>query len=70
MPETSLSVEDAARLLGVLEPEARALADEGGRVPLGAIRDRIGGAAATELAHALARALADTREEVGGSRAG
>ena len=65
MPETSLSVEDAARLLGVLEPEARALADEGGRVPLGAIRDRIGGAAATELAHALARALADTREEVG-----
>ena len=65
VPETALSVEDAARLLGVAEPEARALADEEGRVPLEAVRDRIGGAATTELAHALAKALAEAREEVG-----
>ena len=30
-----------------------------------AVRDRIGGAAALELAHALAKALAEAREEVG-----
>jgi chromosome segregation ATPase len=65
VPETALSVEDAARLLGVAEPEARALADEEGRVPLEALRDRIGGAATTGLAHALAKALAEAREEVG-----
>jgi chromosome segregation ATPase len=65
MPETTLSVEEAARLLGVPEPEARELADEGGRVPLEAVRDRIGGAAALELAHELAHALAEAREEVG-----
>ncbi|MDP8902007.1 MAG: hypothetical protein M3N33_12895 [Actinomycetota bacterium] len=65
-PEASLSVGDAARLLGIPEPEARALADAGGRVPLAAVRDRIGGtAAALELAHALAKALAEAREEVG-----
>ncbi len=64
-PETSLSVEDAARLLGVPESDARALADEGGRVPLDSVRDRLGGAAALELAHELAKALADAREEVG-----
>ncbi|CAA9474683.1 MAG: hypothetical protein AVDCRST_MAG05-830 [uncultured Rubrobacteraceae bacterium] len=64
-PEASLSVEEAARLLGIPEPEALALADEGGRVPLGAVRDRIGGAALRELAHELAKALADAREEVG-----
>jgi chromosome segregation ATPase len=65
MPETTLSVEEAARLLGVPEPEARELADEGGRVPLESVRDRIGGAAALELAHELAHALAEAREEVG-----
>ena len=65
-PEASLSVDDAARLLGVPAPEARALADEGDRVPLEAVRDRIGGASgALELAHALAKALAEAREEVG-----
>jgi chromosome segregation ATPase len=65
MPETTLSVEEATRLLGVPEPEARELADEGGRVPLESVRDRIGGAAALELAHELAHALAEAREEVG-----
>jgi hypothetical protein len=65
VPETTLSVEEATRLLGVPEPEARELADEGGRVPLGAVRDRIGGAAALELARELANALAEAREEVG-----
>lgn len=61
-PEATLSVVDAARLLSVQEPEARELANERGRVPLEAVRDRIGGAAvALELALELARA----REEVG-----
>ncbi len=64
-PEASLSLDDAARLLGVPEPEARALADEGGRVPLEAVRDRIGGAAVLDLARGLAKALAEAREEVG-----
>jgi len=64
---TTLSVDDAARLLGVPEPEARALADEGGRVPLEAVKERVGGAAVAleELALELAKALADAREEVG-----
>ena len=35
-------MEEATRLLGVPEPEARELADEGGRVPLEAVRNRIG----------------------------
>ena len=53
---------EAARLLGVPEPEARGLADGEDRVPLEAVRERIGGAAvALELALELARA----REEVG-----
>lgn len=56
-PET-LSVADSARLLGVPEPEARALAGDGGRVPMEAIRDRIVGAA-------VALELARAREEVG-----
>ena len=61
-PEATLSVEEAAHLLGIPEPQARALADEGGRVPLQTVRDRVGGAtAALELALELARA----REEVG-----
>ncbi len=49
---------EAARLLGIPEPEARDLADAGGRVPLGTVRDRIGGAA-------IALELARAREEVG-----
>lgn len=64
-PGATLSVAEAARLLGVPEPEARELAGTGGRVPLEAVRDRIGGATALELALALADALADAREEVG-----
>lgn len=68
-PKATLSVEEAARLLGVPEPEARALADEGGRVPLGAVRERLGGTAALgralALAETLAGSLAGAREEVG-----
>ena len=57
---------EAARLLGVPEPDVRGLADGEGRVPLEAVRERIGGtAAALDLAHELATALAETREEVG-----
>ena len=53
---------EAARLLGVPEPEARGLADGEDRVPLEAVRERLCGAAvALELALELARA----REEVG-----
>jgi chromosome segregation ATPase len=64
--EASLSVAEAARLLDVPEPEARELADEGNRVPLEVVRDRIDGtAAALDLAHALANALAEAKEEVG-----
>jgi predicted RNase H-like nuclease (RuvC/YqgF family) len=66
VPETTLSVEEATRLLGVPEPEARELADEGGRVPLEAVRERIGGtSAALDLASAFTNALAEAREEVG-----
>ena len=57
-PGEALSVAEAARLLGVPEPEARALADAGGMVPLEEIRNRIGGAA-------VAMELARAREEVG-----
>ena len=68
-PGTTLSVEETARLLGVPEPEAHALAEEGGRVPLDAVRERLGGGAALEralaLAETLANALAGAREEVG-----
>jgi chromosome segregation ATPase len=64
--EATLSVAEAARLLGVPEPNARELADEMGRVPLEAVRDRVGGtAAALDLARELANALAEAREEVG-----
>jgi septal ring factor EnvC (AmiA/AmiB activator) len=52
--------------MGVPEPVARGLADGEGRVPLEAVRERIGGtAAALDLAHELATALAEAREEVG-----
>jgi predicted transcriptional regulator len=65
-PTATLSVAEAARLLGIPEPNVREFADEGGRVPLEAIRDRVGGAAAAlDLARGLAKALAEAREEVG-----
>jgi predicted transcriptional regulator len=55
----SLSPAEAARVLGVSESEAGGLARPDGRVPLEAIRDRVG----TTLE--LARELAQAREEVG-----
>jgi predicted RNase H-like nuclease (RuvC/YqgF family) len=55
---SDVSVAEAARLLDLPEGEARKLADAGGRVPLEAIRSRIGTAA-------LALELARAREEVG-----
>ena len=59
MEEVSLSLAEAARVLGVSESEAGGLARPDGRVPLEAIRDRTG--ATLELA----RELAQAREEVG-----
>lgn len=56
--DATLSVAEAARLLGVPEPEARALAGAGGLVPLEEVRNRIGGAA-------VALELARAREEAG-----
>jgi chromosome segregation ATPase len=58
MPDASISVAEAARLLDIPEKEAEKLADAGGCVPLETLRSRVGEAAvALELAHA--------REEVG-----
>jgi chromosome segregation ATPase len=58
MPDASISVAEAARLLDIPEKEAEKLADAGGCVPLEIPRSRVGEAAvALELAHA--------REEVG-----
>ncbi len=57
MPE-SFSVSEAARFLDVTEEEARELSDVEGKVPLETIRGRAGAAA-------IARELADAREEVG-----
>ena len=59
MEGASLSPAEAARVLGVSESEAGGLARPDGRVPLEAIRDRVG----TTLE--LARELAQAREEVG-----
>jgi chromosome segregation ATPase len=53
-----VSVSEAARFLGVSEKEASALADAEGRVLLETVRDRAGAAA-------IARELAQAREEVG-----
>ena len=58
MPDASVSANEAARILGVPEEEARGLADAEGRVPLETIRNRAGAAA-------IARELAAAREEVG-----
>ena len=60
MDEASFSPAEAARFLGVSESEASGLARADGRVPLKALRDRMG---ATTLE--LARELAQAREEVG-----
>ncbi|MDQ3862545.1 MAG: hypothetical protein M3317_03435 [Actinomycetota bacterium] len=58
MPESSVSVAEAARFLGIPEHEIRELSDAEGNVPLEAVRSRAGAAA-------IARELASAREEVG-----
>ncbi|MGH3148733.1 MAG: hypothetical protein ACRDTR_23375 [Rubrobacter sp.] len=58
MPDASISVAEAARILGVPEEEARGIADADGRVSLETVRGRAGAAG-------IARELARAREEVG-----
>jgi chromosome segregation ATPase len=58
MPQPSVSVTEAARLLDVPQEEARKLADAEGNVPLETLRSQAGAAA-------IARELASAREEVG-----
>jgi len=58
MPESSVSVSEAARFLDVTEEEARKLTDDDGNVPLETVRSRAGAAA-------IAKELANAREEVG-----
>ena len=58
MPESSVSVSEAARFLDVTEEEARELTDDDGNVPLETVRSRAGAAA-------IAKELANAREEVG-----
>lgn len=58
MPESSISVAEAARLLDVPEEEARKLASADGYVPLETVRSHAGAAA-------IAQELARAREEVG-----
>ena len=57
-PEASVSIEEAARFLGVREDEVPDLANDDGRVPLNALHGRAGSAA-------IALELARAREEVG-----
>lgn len=57
-PEPAVSVEEAARFLGVPEDEAGEIADPGGRVPLEVLRGRVGAAF-------VARELARVSEEAG-----
>ena len=57
-PDPSVSVEEAARFLGIPKDEARDLAGPGGRVSLEAIRGRFGAAV-------VARELARASEEAG-----
>lgn len=57
-PKTSVSVEEAARFLGVGEDEAGSLADADGRVSLEVLHSRAGSAA-------IALELARVREEAG-----
>lgn len=58
MPDASIPVAEAARLLDIPEEEAERLADAGGRVPLETVRGRVGVAA-------VALELARVSEEVG-----
>ncbi len=58
MPDSSIPVAEAARLLDIPEEEAEKLADAGGRVPLETVRGRVGVAA-------VALELARVGEEVG-----
>ncbi len=58
MPDSSIPVAEAARLLDIPEEEAEKLADAGGRVPLETVRGRVGVAA-------VALELARVSEEVG-----
>ena len=58
MPESSVSVSEAARFLDISEEEAKKLSDAGGNVPLETVRSLAGAAA-------IARELAGAREEVG-----
>lgn len=58
MPDPSVTVAEAARLLGAPEDEVGELAGPDGRVPLGEVRERLGAAA-------VALELARAREEVG-----
>ena len=63
MDEASLTPAQAARILGLPEDEAGALAGPDGRVPLEAVQERVGEAGAPVLE--LARELARAREEAG-----
>jgi predicted RNase H-like nuclease (RuvC/YqgF family) len=58
MPDASIPVAEAARLLDIPEEEAEKLADAEGRVPLETVRGRVGMAA-------VALELARVSEEVG-----
>ena len=58
MPESSVSVSDAARFLNIPEEEAQGLSDAEGNVSLETVRSLAGAAA-------IARELAAAREEVG-----
>jgi predicted nucleic acid-binding Zn-ribbon protein len=58
MPESSVSVSEAARFLNISEEEAKELTDAGGNVPLETVRSLAGAAT-------IAKELASAREEVG-----
>jgi hypothetical protein len=58
MPESSVSVSEAARFLDISEAEAQGLSDADGRVPLETVRSLAGTAT-------IARELAGAREKVG-----
>ncbi len=59
MDDASLPPSEAARILGVSESEVGEFSRPDGRVPLEALRDRLGAATALELARELARARED-----------
>jgi len=58
MPESSVSVSEAARFLNISEEEAKELTDAEGNVPLETVRNLAGAAT-------IAKELASAREEVG-----